>query len=134
LAIDNLRATGRTSAIRYADLWSGASDGNRIMKNAIVLAVAVAMALPAAQALAASATCTGHQLAGQAHLTMAQASAIALKARPGTITDQELEKEGDGSGLRYSFDIKAGGKTYEVGVDAADGKVLENSAEGAHPD
>jgi uncharacterized membrane protein YkoI len=50
------------------------------------------------------------------------------------VTDKELEKEPGGSGLRYSFDIVAGGKTYEVGVDAADGKVLENAAEGKNPD
>jgi uncharacterized membrane protein YkoI len=46
----------------------------------------------------------------------------------------ELEKEMGGSGLRYSFDIKAKGVTYEVGVDAADGSVLENTKESAHPD
>lgn len=65
---------------------------------------------------------------------MAQAEAIALKARPGTITDKELEKERGGSGLRYSFDVKAARVTYEVGVDALTGKVLENDKEGLHPD
>jgi uncharacterized membrane protein YkoI len=65
---------------------------------------------------------------------MAQAETIALKARPGRITDKELEKEGGGSGLRYSFDVKASGVTYEVGVDARTGKVLENAKEGPHPD
>ncbi len=59
---------------------------------------------------------------------------IALKARPGTITDEELEKESGGSGLRYSFDIKSGTRTYEVGVDAKTGKVLENAPEGKKPD
>jgi uncharacterized membrane protein YkoI len=57
-----------------------------------------------------------------------------LKARPGAITDEELEKEKGGSGLRFSFDVKAGNVTYEVGVDAQTGKVLENSKEGRHPD
>jgi hypothetical protein len=33
-------------------------------------------------------------------------------------TDEELEKEKGGSGLRYSFDIKSGRVVYEVGVDA----------------
>jgi uncharacterized membrane protein YkoI len=65
---------------------------------------------------------------------MAQAQQIALQAKPGVITDKELEREGGGSGLRYSFDIKAGGKTYEVGVDAQTGSVLENDLEGRHPD
>ncbi|HEY3696374.1 PepSY domain-containing protein [Phenylobacterium sp.] len=64
---------------------------------------------------------------------MTQARAIALQAGPGQVTDRELEKESCG-GLRWSFDIKSGAKTYEVGVDAQTGKVLENKAEGAHPD
>jgi len=76
----------------------------------------------------------GHELAGQARTPMKAAEQIALKARPGKVVDRELEKEAGGSGLRWSFDIAAGGKTYEVGIDAADGKVLENLAEGAHPD
>ena len=61
---------------------------------------------------------TGQQLAGKAKITIEQARAIALKAHPGRITDEELEREGGGSGLRYSFDIKNGGVTHEVGVDA----------------
>lgn len=65
---------------------------------------------------------------------MAQAIGIALKARPGTMTDKELEREGGGSGLRYSFDIRSAGKTYEVGVDAQTGAVLENDREGKNPD
>ena len=77
---------------------------------------------------------TGEELAKTAKVTLEDARAIALKARPGTITDQELEKEKGGSGLRYSFDIKDGKTSYEVGVDARSGKVLENAAEGAHPD
>lgn len=77
---------------------------------------------------------TGQELAPQAKVAIDQARSIALKARPGKITDEELEKEGGGSGLRYSFDIKRGGNTYEVGVDAQTGKLLENRAEGPHPD
>jgi uncharacterized membrane protein YkoI len=77
---------------------------------------------------------SGQELAPGAKVTIAQARAIALKARPGKITDEELEKEGGGSGLRYSFDIKRGAATYEVGVDAQTGAVLENKAEGPHPD
>jgi uncharacterized membrane protein YkoI len=71
----------------------------------------------------------GRELAGQASVTLVQARATALSARPGRITDQELEKEGGGSGLRYSFDIVSHGKTIEVGVDARTGKVLENAGE-----
>jgi hypothetical protein len=77
---------------------------------------------------------TGENLAANARIKIDQARAIALKAHPGTITDQELEKEKGGSGLRYSFDIKSGKAVYEVGVDAETGKVLENKKEGRHPD
>lgn len=70
-----------------------------------------------------------------AQITMAEAQGIALKARPGDITDQELENEQGGSGLRYSFDIKGTDKVvYEVGVDAQTGAVLENDKESANPD
>ena len=77
---------------------------------------------------------TGEKLAGQAKIGIEQARAIALKAHPGTITDEELERERGGSGLRYSFDIKRGSVTQEVGVDAQTGNVLENKKEGPHPD
>jgi uncharacterized membrane protein YkoI len=77
---------------------------------------------------------TGEQFAAQAHITIARAERIALASRPGVITDRELEKERGGSGLRYSFDVKSGGRVYEVGVDAKTGKVLENDIEGRHPD
>ena len=74
---------------------------------------------------------SGHELAKGATVTLDQARAAALKARPGKIVDQELEKETGGSGLRYSFDIVSSGKTIEVGIDAMTGKVLENGAESA---
>jgi uncharacterized membrane protein YkoI len=77
---------------------------------------------------------TGEKLAPEAKFTLSQARAVALKAREGTITDEELERESGGSGLRYSFDIKSGKITYEVGIDAKTGKVLENAPEGPHPD
>ncbi|HTR14657.1 MAG TPA: PepSY domain-containing protein [Roseiarcus sp.] len=51
---------------------------------------------------------TGQQFARQAKVSIEQARQIALKAHPGRITDEELEREGGGSGLRYSFDIKSG--------------------------
>jgi len=82
----------------------------------------------------ASVAYTGQNLAGKAKINIEQARSIALKARPGTITDEELEKEKGGSGLRYSFDVKSGNATYEVGVDARDGKVLENDKEGPNAD
>ena len=73
-------------------------------------------------------------LTPSAKISLAQARKTALAAHPGVITDQELEKERGGTGLRYSFDIMANGKTFEVGVDGRTGKVLENKAEGPNPD
>jgi uncharacterized membrane protein YkoI len=69
------------------------------------------------------------QYGAQAKVSIAKASQIALKAYPGKIVGEELEKETGGSGLRYSFDIKQGPATHEVGVDAVTGKVLENATE-----
>ncbi len=77
---------------------------------------------------------TGQELAGKAEVSLDQARVIALKAQPGKITDEELEQEKGGSGLRYSFDIRHGKVTQEVGVDARTGKLLENAAEGPNPD
>jgi uncharacterized membrane protein YkoI len=77
---------------------------------------------------------TGEKLARDAKISLPEARTIALKAHPGKITDEELEKEKGGSGLRYSFDIRQGKVTHEVGVDAQSGKVLENKEEGPNPD
>jgi len=77
---------------------------------------------------------TGEKLAKDAKVSVEQARAIALKAHPGKITDEELEKEKGGSGLRYSFDIKTTAGVQEVGVDAKTGAVLENAKEGKNPD
>ena len=79
---------------------------------------------------------TGEALAKHAKMSITEARVIALKAHPGKITDEELEKEAGGSGMRYSFDIVEVGKkgTQEVGVDAQTGAVLENKPEGPNPD
>ena len=77
---------------------------------------------------------TGEQLAKEAKISLAQARVIALKAHPGKITDEELEQEKGGSGLRYSFDIRHGKVTQEVGVDARTGNLLENAPEGPNAD
>ena len=77
---------------------------------------------------------TGQNLAGEAKITLERARMIALKAHPGKITDEELEKEKGGSGLRYSFDIQNGKVTQEVGVDAKTGNLLENAPEGPNAD
>ncbi len=96
-------------------------------------ALVFAMAGAAAQA-ATPGSYSGQKLAPMAKVGLEQAQKIALKAHPGEVTDRELEKEAGGSGLRWSFDIKSQGKTFEVGVDARTGKILENKAEGRHPD
>jgi len=77
---------------------------------------------------------TGEEPPRSAKVDVPTARRIALKSRSGTIADQELEKESGGSGLRYSFDIKDGFTTYEIGVDAQTGVVLENKIEGKNPD
>lgn len=102
------------------------------MKKFVIVASAASFAV--LSSLSAHAF-TGQELAKDAKITMKEAREIALKAFPGKITDEELEKEKGGSGLRYSFDIKKHGKaTQEVGVDAVTGKVLENDPEGPNPD
>ena len=67
-------------------------------------------------------------------MTPTQARKLALKAYPGKIISEELEKEAGGSGLRYSFAIRHNRATREVGIDAKTARVLENSIEGEHPD
>ncbi|MDE2464410.1 MAG: PepSY domain-containing protein [Alphaproteobacteria bacterium] len=76
----------------------------------------------------------GQHYAHAAKITMAQARGIALKVEHGRIVSGELEREAGGSGLRYSFDIRTGKVTHEVGIDAKTGKVLENSIEGPNAD
>ena len=96
----------------------------------VLLALAIIAPALAGGALAY----TGEKLVKTAKVTMEQATDIALKARLGKITDKELEREKGGTGLRYSFDVRKKGVTYEVGIDAQTGAVLENAPEGAHPD
>ncbi|PMS21569.1 peptidase M4 [Trinickia dabaoshanensis] len=96
--------------------------------NMVAVAAAVLATSVAAYAF------SGQEYAKDAKIDIAQARTAALKAHPGTITDEELEKEGGRSGLRYSFDIKTESGTQEVGVDARTGAILENKAEGPNPD
>ena len=76
----------------------------------------------------------GEHLAPHAKIGVSRARAVALKAHPGAITDEEMEREAGGTGLRYSFDIRSKGSIQEVGVDARTGRVLENAPEGKNPD
>lgn len=74
----------------------------------------------------------GEKYLPQAKLPLSEARQIAQKAYSGKIVSEELEKETGGSGLRYSFVIDNTRAKHEVGVDAKNGKLLENSVE--HPD
>lgn len=76
-----------------------------------------------------AAVAAGHAQPPKARLTLQQAEKLALQAFPGKIVKQELEQEKGGSGLRYSFDIDNGKTVHEVGVDAVNGALLENSVE-----
>ena len=76
----------------------------------------------------------GEKYAASAKIQIETARTIALKAHPGKIINEELEKESGGSGLRYSFDIRNHKVIQEVGIDAQTGNVLENDLESKHPD
>ncbi|MDA8416824.1 MAG: PepSY domain-containing protein [Betaproteobacteria bacterium] len=76
----------------------------------------------------------GDQYAKEATLTIEQARAEAIKAYPGTILEEELEHKLGGSGLRFSFDIRAAHMTHEVDIDAKTGKVLRNERENNNED
>jgi uncharacterized membrane protein YkoI len=96
--------------------------------------LALALSVLAAPAVFASTLLTGHEYLKETKVTLEVARATALKAAPGHIVDEELEREAGGSGLRYSFDVKQDKDTREVGVDAKTGAVLENATEGKNPD
>ena len=104
------------------------------MRKLIKLTAIALLVATGATAAFAKPAFKGANLAPMAKVSLDSARTTALNARPGVITDEELEKEKGGSGLRYSFDIKGADRTYEVGVDAKTGKLLENGAEGANAD
>lgn len=60
---------------------------------------------------------------------ISEARAIAVKALPGKITYEELEKENGGNGLRHSFDIKRGTVTQRAWR-----RSRAYKKQGAHPD
>jgi len=103
-----------------------------VSKAKFVAAAALGVALLGAAAGAQA--FTGQKYAKEARIDLEQARAIALKAHPGKIADQELEPEKGGSGLRYSFEIGTGKARREVGVDAKSGELLENASEGKDAD
>ena len=62
-----------------------------------------------------------------AGVTMAQARAIALRTAPGRV--EKAEREREGGGLRYSFDIRQGNRIHEIGVDVVTGRIVEDKFE-----
>jgi hypothetical protein len=127
-----------TCTVQLPPQWKGnrtqAGIGKGAKMNIRVLAGFASLGAGLLIVSSAATAYSGQEMEKTAKISMQQASATALKARPGKITDRELEKEGGGSGLRYSFDVKSNGTTYEVGVDAMTGNVLENDLEGKNPD
>lgn len=96
-----------------------------VMRRSLSGSAAALLALAAAFTGAPPARAAGPAL--HAKIGMAQARTIALHREPGKIVSQELEREPDGSGLRYSFGIRGPKGLREVGIDAATGAVLEDS-------
>lgn len=106
------------------------------MIRSVSIACLASVAFVAATAMspAMAVTLTGTKYLKDASVSPAAARATAIKAFPGEVVAEELEHERGGSGLRYSFDIRNGKVTHEVGVDAKTGVVLENSVEGPDAD
>jgi len=67
---------------------------------------------------------TGKQYTKDATVSLEHAREIAVKAVPGKIVDEKLEKGKGGSGLRYSFDILTAHGRQEIWIDAKTGQVL----------
>jgi uncharacterized membrane protein YkoI len=84
----------------------------------------IALIIPALALVAAAPQVA---LAKQAGISLAQARAIALKAAPGRIEKQEREREGGGE--RYSFDIRQDGRIHEIGVAVRTGRIVEDKFE-----
>ncbi len=97
-----------------------------MLNKKIVLSALVVLC--AAIPLAAQAY-KGEHFAKDAKISIEAARTIALKAYPGKIIDEELEREKGGSGLRYSFDIKKSksAPTQEVGCSLS--PAVKNSTE-----
>jgi uncharacterized membrane protein YkoI len=86
----------------------------------------------AAAALAGSASADvrlskGQELLKHARVSPEQARATALKAHPGQVTDEALERAPNGAGYLYSLTIKGPSGVAQVAVDANTGKVLPNA-------
>jgi uncharacterized membrane protein YkoI len=103
------------------------------MRPSNKLALLSALIVPTMACAALSAQGANGKLESQATIPMNEARASALRLYPGQVMKEELETEGGGSGLRYSFDILQGKKWREIGVDAKTGRILEDHSESANP-
>ncbi len=92
------------------------------IKKIVMTGILATVAMLSLNALAYS----GSEYEKEAKLTIIDAREIALKAYPGTVVDEELEHKLGGSGLRFTFDIRANHITHEVAIDAKTGVVLAN--------
>lgn len=104
----------------------------RFAKSALtIFALSVS---PMARAADGPGTYSGYELSKDAQVTMDEASTIALKVHPmGVITVRHLERLTGGTGLRYTFDIRAQAMMFQVGVDANTGDVIEDRPEVPSP-
>ncbi len=99
-----------------------------LKRTTLIIAAAALVVSAGTVAIAQQASEHGDtKLLSEAKLSVDAARQIALRTQTGTVKEWEIEREPGGSGLRYSFDIESGGQIHEVGVDARDGKVLENA-------
>ena len=76
--------------------------------------------------LSACTTTKEEEMEKDAKISWSKAKTLALEARPGRSRYGKLERQKDGSGLRYAFYIRGEGGWYEVDIDAQTGKILEN--------
>lgn len=101
------------------------------MKRWIANAVLAGLAAAAVAGSASADTeIRGHELLKHARIAPEQARSIALKAHPGQVTDEALERAPNGAGYLYSFTIKDRSGVAQVAVDANSGKILPNAHAG----
>ena len=101
-----------------------------MMKKIANLAISFVIALTLVCSIAAQEKKESKKaLAKEAKITMKQARDAALKAAPGKIKEEELEREN--GKLVYSFDIRTKEGTKEVQINAIDGSVVSVETETA---
>ncbi len=100
-----------------------------LRKTIAALALGLSLTAGFAASAQSSQSKATDQAQANAKITMQQARQTALAAaKGGKIVDQEFENEN--GAWRYSFDIRQGKRIHEIGVDAENGNIVENSWEG----